>query len=195
MPISDCQVRDPRIRRTRQLLQGALSTLMQSKSLEDISVQDISETATLNRATFYDHYTDKYALLEAMVAGGFHKLLNERQVHFDGTCPSAASAIILAVCDYLTQIQAQVNGANQSAFAPLVDAAILGAVCRIIGQGLPPAKSKTAVSPEVLAAAISWAIYGAVKQQFAKPKHAKTSRVLKQVLEVIQPMMRANESS
>jgi len=41
---------------------------MRSKSFDEIAVQDIAEAATVNRATFYDHYTDKYALLEAMVA-------------------------------------------------------------------------------------------------------------------------------
>src|SRR5258706_6137075 len=102
MPISDCDVRDPRIRRTRQLLQSALRTLMQRKSFEEISVHDITETATVNRATFYDHYTDKFALLEALVAGGFHMLLHEREVRY-GSCPSAAGALILATCDYLTQ--------------------------------------------------------------------------------------------
>ena len=105
MPISDCEVRDPRIRRTRQLLQGALRNLMQSKGFDEIAVQDITEAATVNRATFYDHYTDKYALLEAMVAGGFHALLHERNVSYDGTCPSAVRALILATCDYLTHTQ------------------------------------------------------------------------------------------
>jgi AcrR family transcriptional regulator len=69
MPISDCEVRDPRIRRTRQLLQQALGQLLQSRSFEEITVQDIAEAATVNRATFYDHYTDKFALLEALIAG------------------------------------------------------------------------------------------------------------------------------
>ena len=78
MPISECEVRDPRIRRTRKLLQGALATLMQAKSFDEISVQDITEAATVNRATFYDHYTDKFALLEALVAGGFHEFLDQR---------------------------------------------------------------------------------------------------------------------
>src|SRR5277367_1824799 len=104
MPISDCQVLDPRIRRTRKLLQGALGSLLLSKSFDEVSVQDITEAATVNRATFYDHYTDKYALLEAMVAGGFHELLYARQVHYDGGCPSAVSAIIQTTCDFFTQI-------------------------------------------------------------------------------------------
>ena len=38
MPISDCEVRDPRIRRTRQLLQGALRDLLQSRSFEESMV-------------------------------------------------------------------------------------------------------------------------------------------------------------
>ena len=42
----------PRIRRTRQLLQGSLRKLMQTKSFDEISVQDIAEAATcrLSRA-------------------------------------------------------------------------------------------------------------------------------------------------
>src|SRR5215471_13245375 len=92
MPISDCEVRDPRIRRTRQLLQGALLQLLRSKTFDDISIQDIADAATVNRATFYDHYTDKFALLEALVAGGFHKLLAERNVQFDNGCTSALEA-------------------------------------------------------------------------------------------------------
>ena len=63
--ISDCEVKDPRIRRTRQALQGALRGLMKSKGFDEVSVQDIADAATVNRATFYDHYTDKFSLLDA----------------------------------------------------------------------------------------------------------------------------------
>ena len=45
-PISDCEVRDPRIRRTRQLLQGALGSLLKIKGFDEISVQDIADSAT-----------------------------------------------------------------------------------------------------------------------------------------------------
>jgi AcrR family transcriptional regulator len=71
MPISDCEVRDPRIRRTRQLLHTALRKIMQKKHFDEISVQDITDEATVNRATFYDHYTDKFDLLDNMVRGDF----------------------------------------------------------------------------------------------------------------------------
>src|ERR1700691_5896475 len=125
MPISDCEVRDPRMRRTRQLLQGALRMLLHNKKFDEISVQDITDSATVNRATFYDHYNDKYALLDAMVAGGFHQLLEQREVSYDGSSPAASRAIILAACDFLTQCEtSRPSRQNQVAFEPLIDAAI-----------------------------------------------------------------------
>src|SRR4051812_31773881 len=94
---------DPRIRRTRQLLHRSLETLLETKPFDSISVQDITDQATVNRATFYDHYADRYALLQCMVGTHFLKLLEERQVQFDGSCTSGLNAIVLAVCDYLAR--------------------------------------------------------------------------------------------
>ena len=75
-----CRI-DPRIRRTRHLLQQALEKLLETKDFESISVQDVTEVATLNRATFYDHYPDKFALLECMVARQFLGLLAQRPLN------------------------------------------------------------------------------------------------------------------
>ena len=49
---------DPRIERTREALRGALMALIEEKGFDAISVQDITERARLNRATFYLHYRD-----------------------------------------------------------------------------------------------------------------------------------------
>ncbi len=191
MPISDCEVRDPRIRRTRHLLQSALRTLMQTKSLDEVSVQDITDTATVNRATFYDHYTDKYALLNAMVAGGFHKLLQERNVCFDGTCPSAANAIILAACDYLTQTHAGGECNRHGAFEPLMEAAIIAAIRRVLMEGLSKRIARSALPPEMIATTASWAIYGAVKQWFYTPGHPPAEKIVPPVLQLILPILQA----
>ena len=58
---------DPRVTRTRKLIRDALYTLLEQKPFSDVSVQDIAEQATINRATFYAHFPDKYALLEDLV--------------------------------------------------------------------------------------------------------------------------------
>ena len=191
MPISDCEVRDPRIRRTRQLLQSALSSLLQAKSFEDISVQDIAEAATVNRATFYDHYADKFALLDALIAGGFHQLLHERQVHFDGGCPSAAEAIIRAACDYMVQIHVQAPHYEcaPSAFEPLLDAALTSAIRRVLLAGMKNYPAEGAVSPEIRSSAASWAIFGAVKGWFASARRVSTSEIVPTILTLVLPIL------
>ena len=190
MPISDCEVRDPRIRRTRQALQGALRNLMQTKSFEEISVHDITALADVNRATFYDHYTDKFALLDAMVAGGFHKLLAERNVLFDGTCPSAASAIILATCDYLSSTHSDGTGCNRnSAFEPLMEAGIVAAIRRTLLRGVENKPVPEGLTPEIVATTAAWAIYGAVKQWFYTPDHQPSSEAVEPILKLVFPIL------
>ena len=122
---------------------------MQTKSFDEISVQDITEAATVNRATFYDHYTDKFALLEALVAGGFHELLGARQVRYDAGCPAAVAAIIEAACDYLTQVDAGGACDRQSAFQPLMDAAIVAAIRRLLMEGMQRAGQAKADGADV----------------------------------------------
>lgn len=190
MPLSDCEVLDPRIRRTRQLLQGALQILLQSKSFEDLSVQDITEAATVNRATFYDHYSDKFALAEALVAGGFHRLLRERQVGFDGTCAYAASAVIRATCDYLVQMCPADGECNrQIAFGPLADAAILAAIRRVLTGSVHTLPGDSSLSTEMAASAASWAIYGAAKHWFQTANRVPVDEILPQILNLTLPVL------
>lgn len=62
---------DPRIRRTQMLLQNALSSLLESKSFNEITITDICKQADIARITFYQHYESKEALLLAEVADFF----------------------------------------------------------------------------------------------------------------------------
>jgi AcrR family transcriptional regulator len=188
-PISDCEVRDPRVRRTRQLLQDALRDLMRSKSFDEISVQDIAESATVNRATFYDHYTDKYALLEAMVAAGFHRLLSERNVSYDGSCPTAASGVILATCDYLAQnCGDEEDRRRQGAFEPLIDAAMIAAIRRVVAGGLA-ARPSAAGLDEIAATTVAWAICGAAKQWLRTADRPSAEKIVPVVLKLVIPIL------
>jgi AcrR family transcriptional regulator len=195
MPISDCEVRDPRIRRTRKLLQGALDTLLRNKSFDEISVQDIAEAATVNRATFYDHYTDKFALMEAMIAGGFHEMLYERQLRYQTGCPAALEAIIQATCDYLIQLHSRGECDRQTAFAPLMDAAIAKAIQRLLIEGFQREKQPPAISPELIAASASAAICAGVKQWFSAPDHPPVTTLVAQMQELILPMLEAGSKA
>ncbi|HMF54080.1 MAG TPA: TetR family transcriptional regulator [Edaphobacter sp.] len=189
MPVSDCEVRDPRIRRTRQALQAALRSLMQQKSFEEISVQDITDAADVNRATFYDHYNDKFALLDAQVAGGFHKLLSERNVISAGVRGGQVVAIILATCDYLTTTHASGDCNRNSAFEPLAEAGIVTAIQRVIFKGVQNKPVPEPLTPEMIATTGAWAIYGAVKQWFYTPSHPPASEMVPAILKLVLPIL------
>jgi AcrR family transcriptional regulator len=190
MPLSDRDVRDPRMKRTRQLLQSALRNLLRQKELDDILVQDITEAATVNRATFYDHYTDKFALFEAMIASDFHKLLEERNIRFDGTCSSGLTAVIFAVCDFLNQIHSnQTDRARQSPFAPLMDAAITLAIQRVVLDGLRRYSRAFSVPHGIVASTVSWAIYGAVRGWFYSTNRQPAEEIVPSLVRLVLPLV------
>jgi AcrR family transcriptional regulator len=169
---------------------------MRDKSFDDISVQDITEVATVNRATFYDHYTDKYALLEAMVAGGFHKLLNDRKVGYDGSCASAASPIVLAACDYLCEFHSSQDACQkQTAFEPLIDVAIINAIRRVLVGGVTKAVSASAFQSEMIATSASWAIYGAVKQWFNTADRPPAEAIVPIILRLVVPILEGSSGT
>src|ERR1700675_3882818 len=84
------------------MLMDSLESLLMKKEFEDISVQEIADEATLNRATFYLHYPDKNALLQAMTGVRFRDLMERRAITFTD-CKGALRAIALGVCDYLAE--------------------------------------------------------------------------------------------
>jgi AcrR family transcriptional regulator len=185
--VEACESLDPRIRRTRQLLQQALEKLLETKEFDKISVQDIADSATVNRATFYDHYADKFALLESLVGSRFQELLVERGVQFDGTCTSALTAIVLAVCDYLIQVQ---GPHSERQLEPHMESAIITVVRRMLLEGLKRHQSENGpIAPEMIAAAASWAIYGASKEWCQTPDRRASEEIANTVTRLVSPIV------
>ena len=60
---------DARVRYTRRVIQEALLTLLEQKPLNKITVTELCALAQINRATFYAHYADCYAVLNALEDG------------------------------------------------------------------------------------------------------------------------------
>ncbi len=173
------EILDPRVRRTRHLLHQALGNLLETKEFEKISVQDIAEAATVNRATFYDHYPDKFALLQCMVGERFQELLTTRQVRFDGDCKAVVQAIARSLCDYLASSSGTLQPHTESALINVVRTLILEGTRRY-----PPAGG---ISPELLAAAISWAIYGAAKEWLQTPNRCPADEIAQTIAVLVSP--------
>ena len=58
---------DRRVIRTKKEILSALTQLMEQKSIDEITVREITDLAGINRGTFYLHYVDKYDLMEKSV--------------------------------------------------------------------------------------------------------------------------------
>ena len=57
---------DPRVLRTRHLIRDAFIDLLQEIEIEKITVNRLTERATINRVTFYLHYRDIPDMMEKM---------------------------------------------------------------------------------------------------------------------------------
>jgi AcrR family transcriptional regulator len=90
---------DPRVLRTRKLLLDAFMSGMREKGFDEVSIQDIADRATLNRATFSAHFPDKYALLDTSMRELFGHILQHR-LTMPGTTPHVhLRRLLLAVTD------------------------------------------------------------------------------------------------
>jgi AcrR family transcriptional regulator len=152
---------DPRVKRTRVLLQVALVDLMAEKSFDAISVQDIAERATLNRTTFYDHFADKYELFGRYSREWFRKALQERLPANAAFSRANLELLILASMEALAGMDD--HCAPTEALKPLVMSAVQEELSRfLLGwlEAAPSCASQPAVARETTAAGFSWAIFG-----------------------------------
>lgn len=190
----DCQKLDPRIRRTRQLLQDALRRLLEEQEFDKITIQDIAEAATLNRATFYAHYPDKFALLEELIRVSFLQLLECRKIHFDGSCATAFQPVILAVCDYLAELQKS-RSSRQHQFEAFVERTVIDQLRIILMDGFHRHPTERSIPPELIAATASWAIYGAAKQWVNTPERVPAEDFVGTAINLVQPILMAGTSA
>lgn len=182
---------DPRIRRTRQLLKDALERLLNQKQFEEISIQDITEAATVNRATFYDHYTDKFALLQCLVASQFQEVLDRRHIRFE-SCEGAIRKVAIGVCAYLAE-KAPFTCRDSG---QLLETAIVGVVRRMILDGMLSHGAATGqAAPEIVASTAAWAIYGAAKEWVRTPGRAPVDSIAETIEQLVAPILRAGSRS
>ena len=190
MAAAECEVLDPRIRRTRLLLQQALDKLLETRSFDQISVQDIAELATVNRATFYDHYPDKFALFKSSIAVRFHGLLAERQVRFDGTCGMALGSLVRAVCDFLSGTQGE-GCERHRQFEQFMESSIIELSRAVVLEGTNRHPQEVSgASPDLIATTVAWAIYGAAREWVHSAAHrVPLDEFVNTVLRLILPML------
>jgi AcrR family transcriptional regulator len=180
---------DPRVKRTRQLLLQAFTTLLyeEKQNIHSISVQEIAARATLNRATFYAHFEDKYALLGCWMREKFRRTL-ESQLPASSTLQvKTLRALILAMFDFLALVRSYIRPANRQ-FEPLFEVALQQELYEILltwikdFKASPPLRQDTV---ETTALIISWTIFGPAMQWSRGERASSAEEMVRQVLPVV----------
>jgi len=60
---------DRRVLKTKKAIRNAFAELLSQKSIDEITVTDITYTADINRKTFYNHYSGVYQLIDEIENG------------------------------------------------------------------------------------------------------------------------------
>jgi len=183
-PQAGIETTDPRILRSRRMLMDSLVRLLTKKEFEDISVQEIADEATLNRATFYLHYPDKAALLQAMTDVRFRELLSRRNIS-PADCDGALRAIALGVCDYLVE---STSCPGQLAKISL-EGSIIPVVEGMFKEGLVRHGTAPGVDAALLAATAAWAVFGAARRWFQTPGRIPAEEMAAKIEALVKPIL------
>jgi AcrR family transcriptional regulator len=166
------------------MLMEALARLLMKKEFEDISVQEIADDATLNRATFYLHYPDKNALLQAMTGVRFRDLIGRRGISFTG-CGGTLRAIALGVCDYL----AETTGCPAQLARTPLEGSIIPVVEDIFKEGLGHHGLAPGVDATLLATTAAWAVFGAARRWFQTPNRIPAEEMAARIETMVSPIL------
>jgi AcrR family transcriptional regulator len=158
---------DPRVKRTRKLIVDAFFSLMAEKSFHAISVQDIAERATVNRATFYLHFEDKYALMDWVVRDQFREALTQRLGPAPRFSLDHLRLLVVTVCEFLGQFQGHCPPGDRSVEPQMevkvqeeLETFLLGWL-RQVPLASGQVNGPDSGARERLASLLSWAIFGA----------------------------------
>jgi AcrR family transcriptional regulator len=148
---------DPRVKRTRSLILQAFGELLAEKSFDAISVQDVTDRAQINRATFYAHYVDKYELLDRWISQVFMQEIEKRMLNACHYTPENLKNLILTVCEFLSKMHSECAQPHQQ-FESLVEGTIKKLLFDLLSYWLQQTNAK--ISTEIPATVATWAIYG-----------------------------------
>ena len=178
---------DPRVKRTRQLLVWAFNDLLGEKGHSGLTVQEITERAAINRATFYAHFRDQHDLFDYVISEAFRDELQRGLLPSPGLDEENLKALVLVTCEYLTGLNTACSWRDRQ-FRPLIEARVQTELYELLLEWIeasPEKASDRKVSREVTASVISWAIFGAALDRSRNGTARSSEEVADKVLSVI----------
>ena len=183
---------DRRVKRTRKLLQEAFMALMAEKSFQSISVQDIAERADVNRATFYTHFVDKYALLDYTVSDWFRQTLTSRVSVTSPFNQANLHLLVVAVLEHFAAFHSHCMPSDRD-LGPLIEARVQQDLEAFLREWLDRAGMDRRVSRETIAQVLSWAIFGVGIAWSRGPRDVSADDTAREILTFLNGGMRVDE--
>jgi AcrR family transcriptional regulator len=154
-------IEDPRITRTRNLIFSAFLELLREKGFQNLTVQDITERAGINRVTFYSHFADKYALLDFSIRALFRQEIEKRGFNACHYNVDNLRLLIVAVCEFVSNAHANCPP-SESQFKSLIETQVKNQIQELLQMWLEQVGSVADL--KTAATAASWSIYGLALQ-------------------------------
>lgn len=152
---------DPRIIRTRKLIMEAFIRLSQIKEFHNITVKDITDEATVNRATFYYHFTDKYELLERVLKEDMVPKVIGQINDYNEINEETIIGIFLSITDFQSSMKTQCMK-SFDAFKSNIEAIIKKEMEQIFYKLLLEKRAGYREEDlKIASVMLSWGIYGA----------------------------------
>ena len=92
---------DPRVTRTRKLIEDAFLAVMEESGFEELSVQDVADRAGINRVTFYSHFLDRYDLLRHAIRKAFEAEIVRKGLADRSLGPESVGDLFVMVCGHI----------------------------------------------------------------------------------------------
>ncbi|MNM92373.1 DNA-binding transcriptional repressor FabR [compost metagenome] len=138
------------------MIVDAFNQLIATRNFEQISVKDITAIATVNRATFYAHFVDKYELLDEMLTENIRGVMKE---HF--TCnPDLNEDSIVQMFISITEIHDRMHTQckrGYNTFTQRIEDKVKEQLTLLVSHSLQS-------NNQLLAAMFGWALYSAFVQ-------------------------------
>jgi AcrR family transcriptional regulator len=188
MPVKEQDKRvDPRVKRTRKLLETAFMELMVEKGFQSITIQDVTERATVNRATFYAHFEDKFDLLDSYIREQFNEWLSQKAPVSSEFDLARLRQLVTTVFEFLSDIHHHCSTADKQ-IEPMFETAVQDELNEYLlawFNRLSPEKIPPDIHPEIGALLWSWAIFGAGIHWARSPKSLSAEEMASQVTAIL----------
>jgi AcrR family transcriptional regulator len=175
---------DPRVKRTRKLIQQAFFELLAEKSFHQISVQDIAERATVNRTTFYAHFEDKYELYDQFVGDWFQEAVGSKVTSESPWSQKSLRLVILATLEALAAAHDHCRPTDRD-LAPVFEARAQQELKAILLGWLAASRSDGSRPTETAATVMSWAIFGAALEWSRTEPRTPAKEMASQIFEAV----------